>query len=385
MVGTGSQKLYIYTFGKLLIRKGDKTLFSGNKKLNKRWKLFLFLLCRRGETVSDQELIRELNLTENATPRQSLRALVYRLRKEIGTDNNHKSYIYTERGGYGFNPESIFWLDCQKFKQLIIRAKKEESNLKIKYYRKALDLYEGPFLNNHSLENGYLIQQRKNYRDQYLHAVNKTAYILMKKEFYEQLVDIYEVSLQMYPMSMDLYLGLINTLKKAGKPDLARIRAEEAISILRNSDIEVPDKLEKEISNSLQEGFNKDPELAFTKSRKESEQVFECGPLTFFNIYDLEKRRSERNNFDIYLIHFKLSNGSSPEQMNEAEKMLKTSLRKYLRSSDVITRWEPRHYIQLAVSLSVEEIEKILHRIEIKYEEQFPPSEISLTYEYQKI
>ena len=77
------QKLYVYTFGKLIIRKNDKTLFSGNRNLNKRWKLFLILLINRGKTISDQKLIEELNLNNNVTPIQSLRALVYRIRKEI--------------------------------------------------------------------------------------------------------------------------------------------------------------------------------------------------------------------------------------------------------------------------------------------------------------
>ena len=376
------QKLCIYTFGGLLIRKGDKTLFSGNGKINKRWKLFLLLLFRSGETVSDQKLIKELDLDENFTPKQSLRALAYRLRKVIKQEKN--TYIYTEKGGYGFDSESGYWLDCNQFKKMIDKAR-EGGERSGELYQQAFKLYKGSLLDNQSLENNLLLSMRNKYRNIYLEAVNDYSTILKREDRLPEIEDLYETALQLYPLNVDLYLELIDILKKTNKISLARNRAEEAVSFLRNSSMEVPPELQKEVSSFFQINFYDKPEYVLDNNNESKDKVFECGPLTFSNIYNLEKRRSEREEKDIYLIHFKLSNSGSPDQMQKAEKLLRQTLQQYLRSSDVITRWEPRHYLQLAVNLSSEEIETILQRIETNFQEQFPPAKISLTFKYEKI
>ncbi len=380
------KKLYIYTFGGLVIKKGDDILFSGNKKINKRWKLFLLLLFRSGETISDQQLINELDLADNFTPRQSLRALVYRLRKEI-EKNDNESFIYTDRGGYGFNPESRYWLDCQQFEDLITKAKESNnSTRKVSIlYQQALNLYKGCLLDNHILKDRLLLQKRNILSDLYLEVVKELPRILEKSQSYDRMEDLYETASQLYPFNIELYLGLINTLKQAGKADLAQNRAEEALAFLRNAGREIPVELEKEVSSFFQIDLNKTPEFALDNNKISRGSVFECGPMTFSNIYNLEKRRTDRIDQDIFLIHYQLSKSGLPNQIREAEKILRQTLQETLRISDVITRWEPSHYLQLAVNLSDAKIEKILQRIEIDFRDQFPPAEVNLTYKYEKI
>ncbi|MGM0415016.1 MAG: hypothetical protein ACQEQP_07570, partial [Bacillota bacterium] len=110
----GYEKLYINSLGELLVKKGEEVIFSGlGNKINKRWKLFLILLFNKGEVVYDNKLFQELNLTENTDPHQALRALIYRLRKDIR--NREGNYIFSENGGYIFNEGSPYWLDAERF------------------------------------------------------------------------------------------------------------------------------------------------------------------------------------------------------------------------------------------------------------------------------
>ncbi len=383
------QKLYVHTFGQLIIKKGDEILFSGNKKLNKRWKLFLLLLCKRGESISDNKLIFELGLEENATPRQSLRALIYRLRKEINGKKNNGDYILTKKGGYAFNPESYFWLDCEKFKEIIKKAKKEEKNNinseVLRLYQNGLRLYRGSFLENHKIENNELLEKRNFYRNLFLKTVQTYAKHYLKRNELDKAIDLFETALQLYPLNVDIYLSLIKTLKKAERPDIARIRAEEALSFLRNAGLDIPSRLEKEVSQFLQIKLDQKPEFALDNNSDKHGRVFECGPLTFSNIYDLEKRRAQRSNTDIKLVHLKLSKGDLPEKIRKAENILREILHVSLRSSDIITRWEPRHYLLLALNLSEDKIIKILQRIESCYEDKYPPAEIDLVYKFEKV
>ena len=381
------QNLYVYTFGKLIIRKNDKTLFSGNRNLNKRWKLFLILLINRGKTISDQKLIEELNLENNVTPIQSLRALVYRIRKKISKKENQAPFIYTDNGGYGFNPDSNYWLDAEEFQKI---ANKNDSNEAskdklLRKYNKALDLYKGSFLEDQNLDNNQLLRKRDFYRDFYLDIVMKKGEILEKDGKCDKAVDLYETALQLYPLNVGLYISLVKALKKLGKAGLAQIRAEEALSFLKNAGVDIPPELENEAGDFTGVDFDKNPEFALKNNCDEFGEVFECGPLTFSNIYNLEKRRAKRADKDIYLIHYKLNNSERPGDLRKAEKILREILHKYLRTSDVVTRWQPNHYLQLAVGLAEDKIRKILLRVEENFQEEYPPLGINLSYKYQKI
>jgi len=381
------QKLYVYTFGKLIIRKNDKTLFSGNRNLNKRWKLFLILLINRGKTISDQKLIEELNLDNNVTPIQSLRALIYRTRKEISKNKDQEPFIYTKNGGYGFNPESNYWLDAEEFKKIVNKKEKDEvpNDKLLRKYNKALDLYKGSFLEEQNLDNNQLLEKRDLYRDYYLNVVMEKGELLEKEEKCQEAVDLYETALQLYPLNVGLYINLVRVLKKLGKPGLAQIRAEEALSFLKNTGVEIPAELEKEAGNFNKINFDNNPEFALKNNCEGFGDVFECGPLTFSNIYNLEKRRAKRAKNDIYLIHYKLNNSEKPKDIRKAEKILRDILHEKLRTSDVVTRWQPNHYLQLAVGLDEDKIRKILKRIEENFEEEYPPLGINLSYNYQKI
>jgi len=382
------KKLYIYTLGQLTIKKGESILFSGNQKLNKRWKLFMLLLAHRGEVLSDNELIYDLNLTDNVTPRQSLRALIYRLRKEINTKN--EDYINTHKGGYSFNTQSPYWLDVDKFNNIINEARKKLNRDKIvseivSLYKRALRIYKGSFLANQNLDNKKLLEKRSYYRKVFLESVKELADYQLNQNNYEEVVEIYETALHLYPFNVDLYLALINSLKESNRPGMARIKAEEALAFLNNAGMDIPQELKDQVNSFMNLPKNNDVKFMLNNTSKEEQKVFECGPLTFSNIYNLEKRRANREDKKIELLHFQLTKSNSPEKNRESEKILKECLHESLRSSDIITRWQPSYYLLLVVDLSEDKIKKIVKRIKNNYESKSNSPEIDLIYKSEEI
>ena len=372
-------KLYVYTFGNLNIKKGNENLYTGNGKLNKCWKLLLFLISKSGETISQKRLIEELNLDKNVTPKQSLRTLVYRLRKEI---KEEEEFIITEEKGYRFNKESNHWIDFKRFEKLIENARNNDED-KIRHYEKALQLYNDNFLNNCTLNSSILLKKRNEYYKLYLRAVDELIDLYKEKERYEKCKKIYNKALQLYPNNIHLYLGLIDMLKKIGKPGLAKIRTEEVLSILKNTDVEIADNLKEKIADLYQIEFSKEPEEFFNNFTNHEPNIFECGPMTFTNIYQLEKKRSDREEKELFLIHYILNQNITPDKMVKAEEILRNTLHNNLRKSDVLTRWEPGYYLQLAVNISFPNMEKIIDRIENNYRDQFPPRKANLDYKLQ--
>jgi len=385
---TSYEKLYIYTFGDLLVRREEDLLFSGRgTRLNKEWRLFLMLLFRRGETLSYHYLIDRLDLDKNVTPKQSLRTLVYRLRKELNISGC--DFILSEEGGYSFNTDSCYWLDSRYFAGLVEKAREardeDEERRSLDFYRRALDLYRGGFLDGQKLKCKQIIDRKQEYRQLYIEAVQEAGELHAARDNYDEAIDLYETALQIHPYSLELYLDLVTTFKKQGRPDMALIRAEEAASFLKNSHMELPSELELEIRHRLPADRGSSPAEFLDHNIIENERIMECGPLTFNNFYALEKRRAERSHSPLHLVQFRLTEGESPARMREAEVILREVLEGKLRSADIVSRWKPRHFMLLISGMEEEEIGVILERIDRSYRDSFPPSDVNLSYEYEEV
>lgn len=375
--------LIINTLGELSIKKGDEIIYTEQgPKLRKRWRLFLILLFNRGEKISDTRLIQELDLADNSNPNQALRALIYRLRQDIR--NREGNYIFSENGGYIFNEGSPFWLDTEKFDQLIKKGNQVEAVEKIKYYRQAIQLYKGDFLENSELTSKELLNIRQHYRSKFTEIIKMAAEICKEQGDYQQAIELYETGLQVNNINIDFYYNLIQLLKEVKLPDQAVIKAEEAMSVFDNYDLEISAEFQQEISSLISMDNNLSMEDMIS-DEIENEKAFECGPITFSKIVNLERRRSKRQDREIYLVKFKLMRQVSPSEMIEAERILHKNLLDNLRVYDLITRLKPREYLLLLVDISEKEVEKIIGRIIEEYDESLPPPEIMLDYEYKKV
>ena len=375
--------LIINTLGELSVKKGDEIIYTEQgPKLRKRWRLFLILLFNRGEKISDTRLIQELDLADNSNPNQALRALIYRLRQDIR--NREGNYIFSENGGYIFNEGSPFWLDTEKFDQLIKKGNQVEAVEKIKYYRQAIQLYKGDFLENSELTSKELLNIRQHYRSKFTEIIKMAAEICKEQGDYQQAIELYETGLQVNNINIDFYYNLIQLLKEVKLPDQAVIKAEEAMSVFDNYDLEISAEFQQEISSLISMDNNLSMEDMIS-DEIENEKAFECGPITFSKIVNLERRRSKRQDREIYLVKFKLMRQVSPSEMIEAERILHKNLLDNLRVYDLITRLKPREYLLLLVNISEKEVEKIIGRIIEEYDESLPPPEIMLDYEYKKV
>ena len=377
------ENLIINTLGQLLIKKGDEVILSDQGlKLNKRWRLFFILLFNRGERVSDNKLIQELGLTDNTDPNQALRALIYRLRQDI--KNREGNYIFSENSGYIFNAGSPFWLDTEKFDELVKKGEKAEAVDKAKYFRQAIQLYKGNFLEDKELISKELLNIRQQYSSKFAEIILTAAGICKDQGNYQEAINFYETGLQVDNINVEFYYDLIQILKEIKRPDQAVIKAEEAMSIFNNFGIKIPVKLQQEISVLISNDNKQSMEEMITDDI-ENHKAFECGPITFSKIVDLERRREKRGDRNLYLVSFKLMHQGSPLQMIDAERILHKNLLDSLRAYDLVTRLKPREYLLMLVEITEKEVEKIIARIVEEYNESMPPPEIMLDYEYRKV
>ncbi|MFN2364470.1 MAG: BTAD domain-containing putative transcriptional regulator, partial [Halarsenatibacteraceae bacterium] len=336
----------------------------------------------RGERVSDNKLIQELGLTDNTDPNQALRALIYRLRQDI--KNREGNYIFSENGGYIFNAGSPFWLDLEKFDELVKKGDKVEAVEKVKYFRQAIKLFKGNFLENKELTSKELLNIRQQYSSKFAEIIISAAEICKEQGNYQEAINFYETGLQVENINVEFYYNLIQTLKEIKRPDQAVIKAEEAMSIFNNFGVEIPVKLQQEISALISKENNQSMEEMIA-DEVETNKAFESGPITFSKIVNLERRRNKREDKSLYLVSFKLMHQGSPADMIEAERILHKNLLDNLRAYDLVTRLKPREFLLMLVDITEKELEKITGRVVEEYNESLPPPEIMLSYEYRKV
>ncbi|MFW6279027.1 MAG: AfsR/SARP family transcriptional regulator [Bacillota bacterium] len=374
------QNIQIYTLGRFKIKKQQKGLVSDISELNKQWQLFLYLVFHQSQTISHQELCEKLDLLKNEYPEDSLRKIVYRLRKKLDYDPG--KLIITKRKGYVLNSEVNIWIDCLQFEKLYQKAKSNVSNTDP--YQQAFQLYHGPFLNSDSIP-PWLLEKRNYYYDLFLETVEGYIETLDKNNQYQEMVDLYNVALRIYPYEVIFHLGLFNTYKKMDKDNLARNFAEESIMLLKDENLNVPEKLEQEIfqySNNFNPQTYKEEIL---QNGNINNDIFQCGPITFSHIYELEKRRAEREGHNLFLVHWNLTGNVPPQKMQQGEKTFLQLLYNNLRQSDIMTRILPNYYLQLFPHITQENIKKIIGRINSNFQMQFSTMDINLDWECEEL
>ncbi|MEC9489927.1 MAG: diguanylate cyclase, partial [Halanaerobiales bacterium] len=99
----------------------------------------------------------------------------------------------------------------------------------------------------------------------------------------------------------------------------------------------------------------------------------------FSTIYELEKRRLQRNTLDRYLAHLRLTGKLERKKIiMYGDKMLKL-LSDQLRSGDVVCRWNSKHFIMLMTDVLEGEAERILRRLKNSFRAKFElPEELIL-------
>ncbi len=292
-----SSTIDIYTLGSFEIHNGDEVITQGVKKNSKCWQLLQYLITYRDKNVAREELIMELDLNNNSDPEGALSALVYRIRQRLenGARDDSDHFIKTTGSAYTLNGQQEYWLDAEEFEKLCNMVQKdEEPEQLVEKFSRALDLYEGDYLEDARLVE-WVWSTRNYYRDLLVSTLLAVDSLLSEMGDFEQLWQFYSRIQQLVRFDERLMMGEIETLLKAGRTGMARQKYEEAVNMFEHNDLKLPPRLEK-LGHSLKSSFDEDP-VPFLKELQKmggTEGAFVCEPALFSQLYELEKRRIQR-------------------------------------------------------------------------------------------
>ena len=347
------QSISIYTLGQIKIEKEEEILVESSTGIPGKWALFLVLYFHAHETLSLDYLVEKLGMDQNETPRQSLRMMIYRLRRDFADMEAGEEVILTENGGYTFNSELEVWLDAARFEELSSEGKEEADQAKL---RRVMDLYNGPFMAGLE-ENLWILKQRRRYRKMYRETVNRLTDLLVEEERYAGAEEVLDEALKYCPLENEIHARLVEVARRAESYQHARQRAEESAAFFQQNGLQVPEEIREHLKPSAADAEGETPlrmrdPLACIRERSAAggEGPEELGPITFTEVAASLRGFAGEN---LCLLSFKLEeaedDGSADAggNLSGAERILFSSLEENLPGDCLFCRWQQGHFLAL--------------------------------------
>lgn len=379
----GSNVLEIFTLGKFLVRRDEEIISEHKSQSNKIWELFQYFLSKSSETLSPEQIIKDLDFDmELLDAKNTLENRIYRLRRILATGQKYKTdeYIYFRTGGYGLRLDSSCWVDfkvfqegCEKGQKLARTGKKMDS---LDCILPALELYQGDYLNKQKNPHWAVSSQVK-YRQLYLETFNLACQLLEEYQEYQKIEDLCQRAVQIEPFEERPHYILIETLMKRGHKRKARQHYSLVQTLFAEQGVDPFPQLgkillENDSSNvSLSRGVtNLDQIKEEINLGNSSSDVKIVSPQLCRHFADTLYRRCQRENKKLYLVSVVLEfchNDFTEEEEEHHINYLKNAFKQSLRSCDIVCEWTAQQYLILLSSIQERKILDILDRIEKKY------------------
>lgn len=214
---TDAPQLEIHAFGAFQVRLQGGLLKAKAFKRRQALTLLKLLVAYRGKFLSSEELCERLWPGEDAQSTQGrLHVLVHSLRQVLEADPHKPQIILREDEGYRFAPQVPYFLDAERFEQLVRLADESNGLAALAAYRQALALYQGPFLADEAyadwaeLERGYL-QERA------VGALFRFARLALELGQQQEAQEAYRRILALEPWREEAYRELARLLLASGR------------------------------------------------------------------------------------------------------------------------------------------------------------------------
>lgn len=209
VVQPSASKLKIQAFGNAVVFIDSKPSTWQTQAVRELF--FYFLKMHKALT---KEQIGELLWPDKYEPSKlnlRFKNEMYRLRKVVG-----QNAIRYENDLYGFNHDVDYEYDVEDFEAFITKAKStQDAKQKISFYQRAIDLVQGPYLND--IYSDWAIEERGRLELIYLKTLHELADLYLKDGQLENTINICEKAIQIDLSEEKAYEIAMKTYYKLGQ------------------------------------------------------------------------------------------------------------------------------------------------------------------------
>ena len=369
-----SNILNVYTLGRFEVVRDGCSLIMNSAGLKKVWELYKFMLTHKDRSFTPESLMDQLWVSEEySDPRSTLRKQMYRLRKALGEDTaeeNNKTILFTN-GYYRWNEQVSIKMDAEIFESYVKNGddqKEKSPEAALQSYKDALNLYVGDYLPE--CTNQYWVYTARNhYRRLYIKTVMNMIELLKAREAYDEILELCQKAIQIDVYEEVFHINLLEAFMVSGEFRQAFEHYEYITGFYeREMGISPSDEMRAVYKRLLASQSRAKVESNFCDVLEKDicyDNAFYCEPEVFKSIYELERRRSQRQNtcFSVGIITVNPIKGYTYSQNELRMNKIKQLLLQHLRKGDILTCWNYRQFAVLLPGVNDELTEKVLKRI----------------------
>lgn len=349
-------KICINTLGEFDIKSNGQSILQQSSRTYKLFKLFEYFLTFRNKKLLPETIIDNL-LSDNESddPKNTLRTQIFRLRKVIKSllpeDEDESKYfsINFTNGYYSLDIGENTSIDVDEFESLIKKAEVEldyNAEASVELYQKALKLYKGLYLSDNAYE-VWLVPTRNYYHRLYLKTLYKLIDILKENNENDQIISLCEESLLVEPYEENIHINLMEAMLKQGQQKVALNHYEYSRNLLEKELDTKPSMNFTSVLTTIQNYSSRKTDVGLDSIQEDLEDnnllgAMQCTPESFKFLFNLQKRKSQRNNENDYLCIVNI-NQNKIKNLRELSELFRNSLRK----GDVFTFWNQNQVLIL--------------------------------------
>ncbi len=194
--------LEIYMLGGLELYWRGKQIYLGKGLSSKQLRLLLILLYSRADGIRREHLLEQLYMDSDVEQASnSLRAMVFRLRRSLAAAGLPKGEYITNKGGIyrWYSQEVQVVLDVEEFQKKAAAALKEqEPERQTELLEAACKMYRGEFLPT-MIADGWVAAANWKYQELYFRCLRRLGYHLKQQQRYQDLLGYCEQAVSTYP------------------------------------------------------------------------------------------------------------------------------------------------------------------------------------------
>lgn len=391
-------QLQINMLGGFSLRYNENVIDYQRSRSHKLWLILEYLITFRDKEITQNELIELLwgdEFTEN--PANTLKTLLHRLRnmlEELEFAPSKEMVMYN-RGIYAWNNKLPCVVDTEQFSMLCaLGDEATDVNEKITYYLSALEYYKGDFLPKSSLE-PWVVPINTYYHSEYLRVVQACIALLKEQERAYDIITICQQAVVIDPYEESLHYELIKAMLDTGAQQAALTHYEYVVDLFYSEfGINLSDALTDLYKEIIKTSNGIEVDLSVIRDSLQEqgdyEGAFYCEYSLFKEIYHLENRSASRNGQSIYLCLMSVTDGhnqvvENKKHQNAAMAQLHHAIQYSLRRGDVFTRYSVSQYLILLPTISYENCEMVLKRIQRNFRADNPHTKVTITYKLQPL
>lgn len=358
---------------------GEEISFERNTT-TKTNQLLQILLWAGKEGIAREELLYRLFGREEITnPSNSLRAIVFRLRKLLAETGlpELEEYIYIKSGKYRFTSDIPVELDIKEFEELVRQAlSQQQEDKRIELLEMACAVYGGDFLALLQSEE-WVAKQAAFYKEKYNFCMKELCELLEKRKEYQKLYEVAAKAVELYPYD-EWQIWQIDSLMAEKRMKEAMHLYEATCELLFRGALVFPSEEFKErlaqLNSSLEKKADDIDEIQKGLLEEGLQKgAFYCSYPSFAESYRYMKRVTERNGSSAYLLVCTITDGKK-EPLDKSERLemlgeeLSCAIKSALRRGDLYTKYSNNQYLVLLLDIEQKDCVSVIDRINAHFE-----------------